>query len=237
MKILKSLMGVLIVLDLLFSSITTDGVNAGNFFICLASSVVLGLVIAIGYMYKNKYSKSFVITLALLPAIVQVVIMLVNGNIGTGVAVMGAFSLVRFRSIPGSAKEIGIIFLAMAVGLAVGMGFVAIASVFTVIITLLSVLLSAVKFGESRKASKQLKITIPESLNYNGLFDDIFDEYTSSKELISVKTTNMGSLYQLQYKIVEKDEDREKDMIDAIRCRNGNLDIICGLISSDKEVL
>lgn len=224
-------------LDSLFSSITANGVNIENFLICIVASIALGLVIAFGYMYKNKYSKSFVITLALLPAIVQVVIMLVNGNIGTGVAVMGAFSLVRFRSIPGSAKEIGIIFLAMAVGLAVGMGFVAIAVVFTVIITLVSILFTVTKFGESRKAIKELKITIPENLNYNGLFDDIFDEYTSSKKLVCVKTTNMGSLYQLMYNIEERDESREKDMIDAIRCRNGNLDIVCGYISNDKEVL
>lgn len=224
-------------LDSLFSSITANGVNIENFLICIVASIALGLVIAFGYMYKNKYSKSFVITLALLPAIVQVVIMLVNGNIGTGVAVMGAFSLVRFRSIPGSAKEIGIIFLAMAVGLAVGMGFVAIAVVFTVIITLVSILFTVTKFGESRKVIKELKITIPENLNYNGLFDDIFDEYTSSKKLVCVKTTNMGSLYQLMYNIEERDESREKDMIDAIRCRNGNLDIVCGYISNDKEVL
>lgn len=224
-------------LDSLFSSITADGVNIENFLICIVASIALGLVIAFGYMYKNKYSKSFVITLALLPAIVQVVIMLVNGNIGTGVAVMGAFSLVRFRSIPGSAKEIGIIFLAMAVGLAVGMGFVVIAVVFTLIITLVSVIFTVTKFGESRKATKELKITIPENLNYNGLFDDIFDEYTTSNKLICVKTTNMGSLYQLMYNIEERDESREKDMIDAIRCRNGNLDIVCGYVSNDKEVL
>lgn len=224
-------------LDSLFSSITANGVNIENFLICIVASIALGLIIAFGYMYKNKYSKSFVITLALLPAIVQVVIMLVNGNIGTGVAVMGAFSLIRFRSIPGSAKEIGIIFLAMAVGLAVGMGFVAIAVVFTVIITLVSILFTVTKFGESRKAIKELKITIPENLNYNGLFDDIFDEYTSSKKLVCVKTTNMGSLYQLMYNIEERDESREKDMMDAIRCRNGNLDIVCGYISNDKEVL
>lgn len=224
-------------LDSLFSSITADGVNIENFLICIVASIALGLVIAFGYMYKNKYSKTFVITLALLPAIVQVVIMLVNGNIGTGVAVMGAFSLVRFRSIPGSAKEIGIIFLAMAVGLAVGMGFVVIAVVFTLIITLVSVIFTVTKFGESRKATKELKITIPENLNYNGLFDDIFDEYTTSNKLICVKTTNMGSLYQLMYNIEERDESREKDMIDAIRCRNGNLDIVCGYVSNDKEVL
>lgn len=224
-------------LDSVFASITTDGVNMGNFIICMAVSLVLGLLIALGYMFKNKYTKSFVVTLAVLPAIVQIVIMLVNGNIGTGVAVMGAFSLVRFRSIPGSAKEIGIIFLAMAVGLATGMGFVAIAVIFTLLITLVSVLYTVTKFGEKHTATKELKITIPESLNYNGLFDDIFSEYTTGSKLISVKTTNMGSLYQLLFNIEIKDESKEKDMIDAIRCRNGNLDIVCGYISSDREVL
>lgn len=224
-------------LDNFFSSVITSGVTAQSFFICLAVSLVLGVFIALSYMYKTKCSKSFVITLAILPAIVQVVIMLVNGNIGTGVAVMGAFSLVRFRSIPGSAKEIGVIFLAMAVGLATGMGFVVIAAIFAVIVSLVLMLFTATKFGETKSADKELKVTIPETLNYNGLFDDIFSEYTTSHKLVRVKTTNMGSLYQLMYNIKIKDESREKEMIDAIRCRNGNLDIICGYAIEEREVL
>ena len=224
-------------LDTVFGSVMSSGVTLVSFLICMAASLLLGLMIAAGYMYKNKYSKSFVITLALLPAVVQVVIMLVNGNIGTGVAVMGAFSLVRFRSIPGSAREIGIIFLAMAVGLATGMGYIAIAAVFSVIITAALILYTATRFGESKKAEKELKITIPEDLSYNGLFSDIFEKYTSSSKLMKVRTTNMGSLYQLTYNIVINNEDEEKDMIDEIRCRNGNLEIVCGYVSSDREVL
>ncbi len=224
-------------LDTIFGSVMSNGVTLVSFLICMAASLLLGLMIAAGYMYKNKYSKSFVITLALLPAVVQVVIMLVNGNIGTGVAVMGAFSLVRFRSIPGSAREIGIIFLAMAVGLATGMGYIAIAAIFSIIITAALILYTATSFGESKKAEMELKITIPEDLSYNGLFNDIFEKYTSSSKLMKVRTTNMGSLYQLTYNIVINNENEEKDMIDEIRCRNGNLEIVCGYVSSDREVL
>ncbi len=224
-------------LNSIFGSITSNGATPLTFLICIAVSLALGLMIAAGYMYKSRYSKSFVITLAILPAIVQVVIMLVNGNIGTGVAVMGAFSLIRFRSIPGSAREIGIIFLAMAVGLATGMGFLAIAALLAIIITAVLMIYSATMFGESKRSEKELKITIPEDLNYNGLFNDIFEKYTSYNKLIKVRTTNMGSLYQLTYCIVINNDDDEKKMIDEIRCRNGNLEIVCGYPSYDREVL
>ena len=203
----------------------------------IAASLTLGIIIALFYMYKSSYNKQFVITLVLLPAIVGAVISIVNGNLGTGVAVMGAFSLVRFRSIPGTAKEIGYIFFSMAVGLATGMGYLPYAAVFTVIVGLISVLLSASRFGELKKPIKQLKITIPENLEYSGLFDDLFTEYTSFKKLKRVKTTNLGSLFQLHYDIILKDELKEKEFIDKIRCRNGNLDIICGYISDVSEVL
>ena len=223
--------------DLLFQSILSTTITAGGFLWCTLASLLLGAVIAAAFMFRSRYTKSFILTLAILPAIVQVVIMLVNGNLGTGVAVMGAFSLVRFRSTPGSAKEIGSIFLAMAVGLATGMGYLGIAVVFTVILSGVSLLYAATRFGEGAKTEKQLKVTIPESLDYTGIFDDLFQEYTSRAELISVKTTSMGSLYQLQYQIILKDQSREKEMIDAIRCRNGNLDILCGKIPCNREEL
>lgn len=205
--------------------------------ICLASSLVLGVVIALVYMYRNTYSKSFVVTLALLPGMIQAVILLVNGNLGVGVAVMGAFSLVRFRSIPGSASEITSIFFAMAVGLATGMGFIGYAVLFTAVISVMMIFYSTVRFGESRGAGRALKIVIPEDLDYTGLFDDIFDEFTKKAMLERVQTTNLGSLYELRYTITLNDIKREKEMLDKIRQRNGNLNISCGRLATGKEEL
>ncbi|QQO09407.1 DUF4956 domain-containing protein [Breznakiella homolactica] len=205
--------------------------------ICLAASLVLGVVIAVVYMYRNIYSKSFVITLALLPAMVQAVILMVNGNLGVGVAVMGAFSLVRFRSIPGSASEITSIFFAMAVGLATGMGFIGYAVIFTVVISVVMLLYSVVRFGEGNQSQRTLRIVIPEDLDYTGLFDDLFSEFTKKATLERVQTTNLGSLYELRYTITLTDPKREKELIDKIRQRNGNLNISCTRVATGKEEL
>ena len=188
---------------------------------------MLGLVMAFAYMYRTRYTKSFVITLALLPAVVCVVIMLVNGNVGTGVAVAGAFSLVRFRSVPGTAKEICTLFLAMGAGLIAGMGYLGFAVLFTVIMCVIFVLYNCLDFGSKKNAAtfKTFNITIPEDLDYTGVFDDIFAEYTRSHDLIRVKTTNMGSMFKLTYNVELTDATREKEMIDKLRCRNGNLEI------------
>ena len=188
-------------------------------------------------MFKSKYTSGFVITLALLPAIVQTVIMLVNGQIGTGIAVMGAFSLVRFRSVPGTAREIVSIFLAMAVGLAMGMGNVVVALIFTFIMIAANFVLTFFGFGQKRNMPKTLRIVIPENLDYTDIFDDIFAKYTKSFELESVKTTNMGSLYRLTYQITLKSDMSEKEMIDEIRCRNGNLEVFCGKTMQGSESL
>ena len=224
-------------LDQIFQSILSSPITAGTFFICTIVSLLLGLGIAATHMFRNHYTKSFVITLAILPAIVQIVIMLVNGNLGTGVAVMGAFSLVRFRSVPGTAREIGSIFLTMAVGLSTGMGYIGISICVTVILCAVNMLYSVIRFGETKKAPKELKITIPENLDYNGIFDDLFAAYTSKSEMVRVKTTNMGSLYQLFYHIELKDKTKEKEFLDQIRCRNGNLDIVCGRMDTMREEL
>lgn len=206
---------------------TADGVSTSEFILYTLISLALGAVIALVFRYKNKVSKGFFITLAMLPAIVQVVIMLVNGNIGTGVAVMGAFSLVRFRSVPGSARDICSIFLAMAVGLAMGTGYALIAVIFTAILCAANIIYSSIPIGE-KSGEKQLIITIPESLDYSDIFSDLFEKYTSGCELVNVKTTNMGSLFKLTYKITLKKGASEKALIDELRCRNGNLEISCG---------
>lgn len=208
-----------------------------NLFLCTGASLVLGVLTASLYMIKNTYSKGFVIILALLPAMVQMVIMLVNGNLGTGVAVMGAFSLVRFRSLPGSAKDIGSLFLAMALGLATGMGYLAIAFIMLLVLGSVQLVLTFTSFGNQKSMEKELKIAIPEDLDDSEIFYDIFAEYTKSAELIQVKTTNMGSLFELKYYICLKKKNTEKELIDSLRCRNGNLSISLGRISTAKEEL
>lgn len=188
-------------------------------------------------MYTGKYTKNFSIALVILPVLIQVVIMLVNGNLGTSVAVLGAFSLVRFRSVPGSSKEICSIFFAMAIGLATGMGYLTFALLATVIVGLIFVILYKTSFGEVKQDEKELRITIPENLDYTEIFDDLFETYTTEYALDKVKTTNLGSMYELHYHIILKDQTKEKNFIDDLRCRNGNLTIICSRVSSRKEEL
>ena len=212
----------------MLDSIIQTQITAQVFALCTAASLALGLGTALLCMYKSRYTQSFIITLAMLPAVVQVVIMLVNGNIGTGVAVAGTFSLVRFRSAPGTAREIGMIFLAMAIGLATGMGYVALAVFFFLIMALFVLVLTSLHFGGGDEHERELKITIPETLDYDGLFDDLFEKYTRSARLERVKTTNMGTLYELHYRVVLKTERIPKEFLDELRCRNGNLNIVCG---------
>ena len=214
--------------DLIFGSIIANGTITGaSFLIATVCSLAIGLFIAFMYNIKSSYSRSYIITLALLPAIVQMVIMLVNGNIGAGVAVAGAFSLVRFRSAPGTGKEITSIFLAMAVGLATGMGYIGIAAIFAIIITVANLILMGSGFGSGAAEEKTLKITVPEGLDFEGIFDDIFARYTTKAELCEVKTSGMGSLYKLNYSIVMRNRASTKGMIDEMRQRNGNLEISC----------
>jgi len=211
----------------LFDTDLVAVISVTDFLLCLGCSLVLGLIMAFAYMYRTRYTKSFVITLALLPAVVCVVIMLVNGNVGTGVAVAGAFSLVRFRSVPGTAKEICTLFLAMGAGLIAGMGYLGFAVLFTLVMCAVFVLYNCLDFGTKKNAAtfKTFTITIPEDLDYSGVFDDIFAEFTRSHDLVRVKTTNMGSMFKLTYHVELRDAAKEKEMIDKMRCRNGNLEI------------
>ncbi len=213
------------IFDSIFSSVDTMGPQ--EFILCIACALVMGFIISGIYMFRNKHSASFALTIALLPAIVCVVIMAVSGDIGAGIAVAGAFSLVRFRSAPGSAKEIVVIFLSMAVGLLIGMGFLAYAAVFGIVLCLVLLACTSIGFGGTKDEfeNKIVKITVPEDLDYNSEIDTLMMEYTSTCELVEVKSVNMGSMFRLTYKAVLKDSSKQKELIDKIRVRNGNLEV------------
>lgn len=217
--------------DATFTSLYADtgsvmsSVTTSAFLICCAASIVLGAAVAGIYMFKHKYTKNFVVTLALLPIIVQMVITLVNGNLGAGIAVMGVFNLVRFRSIPGSAKDIASVFLAMAIGLATGMGYLGLAFLFTVIVAIVNIGFVLSPLGNSSNPDMTLKVTVPEDLEFSGMFDTILDRYTNEFSLKQVQTTNMGSLFQLEYRVRMRNLDDVKAMIDELRCLNGNLKV------------
>lgn len=220
----------------MFESLITGGLTAQSFLICTAVSLVLGLLTALCFSFRASFSKSFCLTLAILPAIVQMIIMMVSGSIGAGVAVAGTFSLVRFRSEPGTARQIAALFLAMALGIALGMGYAVLAAVFFLIVTLFFLLLTLVNFGGDHGAQRDLRITIPESMDYEGVFDDLFQRYTTAHSLERVRTTNMGTLYELRYTVQFKNEKEIKAFMDEIRTRNGNLTIICGRVSTESAL-
>lgn len=209
----------------LFASIITAGagLTLKSYLVALGTSLLCGLIVHLATSFKNNVTKSFAVTVLLLPAIVQTVIMMVNGNVGTGIAVAGAFSLVRFRSVPGKAREIASIFLAMTAGLASAAGYVAIAILFTAVISVIMLVFSLIPIKREREY--ELHVTVPESLNFDGAFDPIFKEYARSSRLVKTKTSSMGSLYKLTYILDLKDYSRSKEMIDKIRERNGNLEI------------
>jgi hypothetical protein len=227
------------IFESIFPTAITSTISVADFLICVGASLVLGILITLCYMFRARYTKSFVVTLATLPAVVCVVIMMVNGNIGAGVAVAGAFSLVRFRSLPGTAKDIGMLFLAMGVGLIAGMGYIGYAALFTVVLCAVHLLYTLLRFGGEAKMRcyKSFRITIPEDLDYTGVFEEIFAQYTTSCELVQVKTTNMGSMFRLTYDVVLRDPAKEKELIDQLRCRNGNLEInVCKQASGETQL-
>lgn len=207
-----------------FDTELTTVIAPADFLLCVGVSLLIGLLLCAMTMWRAKSSGSFVVTLALLPAVVCVVIMMVNGNVGAGVAVAGAFSLVRFRSAPGSAREIGAIFIAMGAGLIAGMGYLGYAVLFSLILGGVTMLYTAMHLGEGGR-NKTLHITIPEDLDYTGVFDPVLKEYTTDYTLRHVKTTNMGSLFKLTYDLTLRDSAKEKAFIDELRRRNGNLEI------------
>ena len=207
-----------------------------TFLACIGAALALGIGTALIFQFKTKHTASMAITLAIMPPAIALVIMLVNGNIGAGVAVAGAFALVRFRSMPGTAREIAGIFVAMAVGLACGMDQLLLAVIFFAIMAVSVIVLTLIGFGDKSAKMRQLRITIPEDLDYYELFDDLMEKYTKEWELSRVKTTNMGTLYELWYDVILKNEKQTKEFMDALRCRNGNLRVMFGRIA-DKPTL
>lgn len=222
----------------LFYDIFTDtAVDPAMMMLAIGVSLLLGLVVAKVYQFKTVYSKSFAMSLALLPTLIAIVIFLVNGSLGAGVAVMGAFSLIRFRSAPGGAKELVSIFLVMTIGIAIGMGYLVFATVFTLIMSLVMLLLEVVNFGQMKHSMRQLTVVIPESLDYESIFDDIFNKAVNHVELANVKTSDMGSLFKIKYIIQLSGRMTEKELIDALRTRNGNLEIaISRYITKENEL-
>lgn len=224
--------------DRLFSTIMTNGDFSGSeFATATVMAFICGLLIAGAYMIRNRYSKSFVTTLVLLPAIVELVIILVNGNLGAGVAVAGAFSLVRFRSAPGRGQEITGIFLAMAVGLACGMGYIGIALVFTVVVSGLQLILGVSRFGAEDKNVRRLRISVPENLDYEGRFNEVFQKYLKEYTYDEVRTANMGSMYKLTLSVIMKDHASSREFLDELRTLNGNLDISLGRMIESPDAL
>ena len=216
--------------------------SAGNLttesaLIAIGVSFALGLLVSLVYRFRSEVSRSLSVALIAMPVIVQLVILMVNNNAGTGVAVLGAFSLIRFRSVPGTARDILFIFLSMAAGIATGVGRIWVGITVVALVCAVMFLLNLLGYGSSLGGERDLRITIPEDLDYTEVFDDIFDKFTARNRLIRVKTTNMGSLYELRYRITLKRKVSEKAFLDELRCRNGNLTIIFGRAENSADEL
>ena len=226
--------------DTIFTTTSDGSISLTQSVIAIGAAFIIGFVIAAVYMFickKEGCQKNFIIGLAMLPAVVAVVILLVGSNVARAFSMAGAFALVRFRSAPGSAKDISIVFFTMAAGLACGLGYVAFAAIFAVVIILVLIVLSVSNFGDMASGNRQLKITIPENLNYTDAFNEVFDSYTTNSQLRKVKTTNMGTLFELTYTVALKKDVNEKNFIDALRVKNGNLNIVLGIPETESTNL
>ncbi len=216
-------------LETIFSNTVADSISLGSTLVIIISSLMLGLGISLVYMFthkKEEYSSSFTTALIMLPAIIAIIILLVGNNVARAFSLAGAFSLIRFRSAPGDSKDIAFVFFTLGVGLACGMGYISYAVLFAVILCAVMVILNKLNFGKKKNSEMRLKIAIPEDMDYQGVFDDVLDEYTSDRKLARVKTTQFGSLFEITYDITMKDTAQSKEFIDKLRCKNGNLNIM-----------
>ncbi|CDM67274.1 hypothetical protein CM240_0095 [Clostridium bornimense] len=215
-------------LETIIKSTTGESFTFTNSLIVIFTSIILGVVICASYMKIHKeevYSQGFTTTLIMLPVIISIIILLVGNNVARAFSLAGAFSIIRFRSAPGNSRDIAYIFFTLAVGLACGMGYIGYAIIFTVILCAVMFILNITKFTEPKTKMMTLKITIPEDLNFDGIFDDILNRYTTSWNISRIRTRDFGSLFEINYDLSIKPEINQKQFIDEIRCKNGNLNI------------
>lgn len=220
----------------MLTSVIDTPLTLPTLLLVLLTAVVLGLLTALVFTFRCRHTASFALTLTLLPMAVAVIILLVNGNIGTGVAVAGAFALVRFRSVPGTAREIAAIFIEMALGLCLGLGYIGLAVIFFALTAIITLLLTAMRFGAPSATVKQMKITLPENVDYETLFDDVFEQYRVRADLQRIRTTNMGTLFELTYLLTFPAPQVPKAFIDELRIRNGNLNIVIGAVTEHEAL-
>ncbi|NLU09915.1 MAG: DUF4956 domain-containing protein [Tepidanaerobacter acetatoxydans] len=223
----------------IFGTAAADtSISLGNTLLTIAISFILGMVISLTYMKtsnKNNYSQNFSLTLVLVPTLIAIIILLIGSNVARAFSLAGAFSIIRFRSAPGDPKDISYVLFALAAGLACGVGFYQYAALFTAVLCLLMIMLSLFNFGAKNTGQKLLKITIPEDLDYEGAFDEVFDTFTVDHTLTKVKTTSLGSLYELVYTVTMNKDINQKEFLDALRCRNGNLNITLSMCADSTE--
>lgn len=227
------------ILQTIISSTTEESFTLTNILTIIISAIILGLIISVAYIQTNKkrgYSSNFPITLIMLPVIIAIIILLVGNNIATAFSLAGAFSIIRFRSAPGDPKDIAYVFFTLAVGLTCGMGYIGYAIIFTIILCSLMIILDITKFGMSKSKTMQLKITVPEDLNYEDAFHEILTNYTNSYHIENIRTRDFGALFELTYKINLKEDGNQKKFIDDLRCRNGNLNINLTLSGFEEKV-
>jgi len=217
-----------------FNCLIGTEMTVSVFLICLLSALVLGVLTALVFSFRSQHSGNLPFALVLVPPIVTLVIMMVNGNIGAGLGVAGAFSLVRFRSAQGTARDIALLFFSVALGLTTGMGYVLLAVLFFCIVGAFLAALTLTGFAASEDRDRLLRVQIPESMEFDGLLDDLLAQYADKADLISVKSTNLGTIYELQYELRLKTSKVPKELLDGIRCRNGNLNVVCSRIPEDK---
>ena len=222
-------------LETIITSTNGESFTLMNSLLVIGTSIILGILISVVYMKtheKNNFNSGFSTTLIMLPVIISIIILLVGNNVARAFSLAGAFSIIRFRSAPGDPKDIAYIFFTLAIGLTCGMGYVTYAVLFTLILSAVMIGLHMTKFTEPKNKNMQLKITIPEDLNYEGVFEEVLDNYTNSYNIQRVRTRDFGSLFELTYTISLKPDINQKSFIDELRCRNGNLNISLTLASS-----